>query len=484
MGRTTNPRSARKLFYRQSRGFEVVELEGRVLKAEYPSNWMYLVALVSVCLLLAGLFTGSLLTFVDAVVIAVIGFIVMSRVGVWMSTKADYTWLPSMIAVGYLAKIMASLGRYLVLVEFYGGGGDAIGYHGSGVQFAPVWRSFQIPPGMDDIGTGFVNGLTGLIYVPFIPSMLGGFFIFATIAFVGQLLMYAAFRRTVRPRRLKWYTMALFFIPAITYWPSSIGKESLMFLGIGLAVYGASLFLHRGGFKPLVYMAAGLGFAGAIRPHVSALVIGSLAVTLVLASGRNSLGMPPWLRWAAVFAVGAASFFVVTFALQEFNIDLSSGDIGAEVDEFIGTVEDNTSKGGSEVDGGAVTGIQDIPGAALRVLFRPLPYEAHNAAAMASALESTLILIVLIWRSPKIIKNLRHVRRDPYILMCVVMTVGFIIMFSPFLNLGLLARERSQILPFLAAMIIQLGWDFPDKKAETDGGETTGQSVLPISYAP
>lgn len=443
---------------------------------------MYLVALVSVCVLLVGLFTGSLLSFLDAVIIAVIGFIVMSRVGVSMAKPVDSSWLPAMVAVGYLAKIIASLGRYLVLFEFYGGGGDAIGYQGSGVQFAPLWRSFQVPPGMD-IGTGFVNGLTGLIYVPFIPSMLGGFFIFATIAFIGQLLMYAAFRRTVRPRRLKWYAMAIFFIPAITYWPSSIGKESLMFLGIGLAAYGASLFLNRGGIKPLVFMAAGLGFAGAIRPHVSALIIGSLAVTLVFAGGRNSLGMSPWLRWAAVLAVGAASFFLVTFALKEFNIDLS-GDVGTEVDEFIGTVEDNTSKGGSEVDGGAVTGIQDIPGAALRVLFRPLPYEAHNAAAMASALESALILIVLLWRSPRIIKNLRYIRRDPYILMCLVMTIGFIIMFSPFLNLGLLARERSQILPFLAALIIQLGWDFPDKRAETDGGETTGQSVLPISYAP
>jgi hypothetical protein len=52
--------------------------------------------------------------------------------------------------------------------------------------------------------------------------------------------------------------------------------------------------------------------------------------------------------------------------------------------------------------------------------------------------------------------------------MCIVMIFGFIIMFSSFLNLGLLARERSQILPFLAAVVIQLGWNF---KGEDDQPE-------------
>jgi hypothetical protein len=37
-------------------------------------------------------------------------------------------------------------------------------------------------------------------------------------------------------------------------------------------------------------------------------------------------------------------------------------------------------------------------------------------------------------------------------------------MFSPFLNLGLMARERSMILPFLAVVVIQLGWDHVRKE--------------------
>ena len=245
-----------------------------------------------------------------------------------------------------------------------------------------------------------------------------------------------------------------------------------MFLGIGLAVFGASRLMSRGGLLPIIYMGAGLAFAGAIRPHVSALIIASLAGALVLAKSKaGGLGMGPGMRWLAIIVVGTGSIFLILFAAAEFNIDLQSPDAIDQVDEFVTTVEGNTAKGGSEVDGGAVASPLDIPDAALRVLFRPLPNEAHNLQAMASALESSAILLLIIFRSPKILKNGFRSRNDPYILMTLIMTFGFVLMFSPFLNLGLLARERSMILPFLAAFVIHLGWDTVKEKREEAPGQ-------------
>ena len=46
---------------------------------------------------------------------------------------------------------------------------------------------------------------TGLVYAVHQPTMLGGFFIFATLAFIGQLLFYAAFRRAVPGGKLPVY---------------------------------------------------------------------------------------------------------------------------------------------------------------------------------------------------------------------------------------------------------------------------------------
>ncbi|MEX0797215.1 MAG: hypothetical protein WEB67_00615 [Acidimicrobiia bacterium] len=442
----------------------MIDLKYQDLEPRYPSGWVFTGALISVVVMLFGLFTGDLLSYFDAIVIAMLGLLVVSAIARRMATPEDAEWLPGMIAAAYMAKIIFSIARYMVMWVVYGGGGDAIGYHGAGQGLAEYWRAFQLPPDIQ-VGTKFTDAITGLVYAPYKPQMLGGFFLFATLAFFGQMLIYAAFRNSVNPRRLKWYCYPLFFLPAVGYWPASLGKESLMFLGIGVAAYGSSQFLRRGGFRPILIIGAGLAFAGAIRPHVSALMLGALAVTLVVAKSRTGLGLSPLMRWTAVLVVGAGSVFLVAFAASNFNIDLS-GNVGVEVDEFVTNLEGNTEKGGSSVEGGAVSGPQDIPGAALRVLFRPLPYEAHNAQAMASALESSALLLILLWRSPKIIRKMRTLRRDPYVLFSLIMTFGFIIMFSPFLNLGLMARERSQILPFLAVVVIQLGWDHLKKEDE------------------
>jgi hypothetical protein len=64
--------------------------------------------------------------------------------------------------------------------------------------------------------------------------------------------------------------------------------------------------------------------------------------------------------------------------------------------------------------------------------------------------------------------------------MSLIMTFGFIVMFSPFLNLGLMARERSQILPFLAVVVIQLGWD-SIKKDEDTRGDGERRRAYPIA---
>jgi hypothetical protein len=423
----------------------------------FPAPLTAAALLIGAVAIFVGLWNGYLTSYLDAVVIGLLGFALFMWIGTRMSTPADAKWLPAVVAAGFLVKLALSTGRYLVLVIYYNGSGDATGYHGSGYQLVDVWRSFEIPPEMG-LGTSFVDGFTGLLYVPYLPTMIGGFFLYSSLAFAGQLLMYAAFRRSAEPQRLKWYAIALFFVPAVSYWPASIGKESLMFLGLGLAAYGAATMLDRGRTVAILALVAGLGLAGAIRSHVAALFIGSLVVAFVVAKANTGLRISASRRMVLTVVVMTTSLVGLWFAAGQFDINLDAG-AAAGVDEFVDTIEGNTSKGGSEVSGGAVESPLDIPAATLRVLFRPLPLEAHNAPALASAIESAFILGLIVARLPWIVKNMLTIREQPYVLMCLVMVLGFVIMFSTFLNLGLLARQRSQILPFLAVVVIQLGWD-------------------------
>lgn len=367
----------------------------------------------------------------------------------------DARWMPLLITGGWVAKLLASTGRYWVLQVLYNGSGDATGYHGSGIQNAEIWRSFQIP--RMDLGTHWVEGVTGLIYVPHIPTKLGGFFIFATLAFIGQVLLYAAFRRVFPSPRVIWYAILIFFFPNILYWPSSIGKESLMTLFIGITAYGAArLFVNYQALWIGVF-AVGVAGAGAVRSHI--------ALALVLSAGAAiALGRAPKLeaaRTRRLLALGGLALvlaFAVQYAINDFGIDLTQGISDTLIEEELAEVEEQTDTGGSSVEGTAIRTPFDIPQAVLRVVFRPLPYDAHNAQALLNSLaEGTLLLALFIWRTPALLRNTIRRWREPYILMALVYSAGFIFGHSAILNLAIVARQRSQLIPFILVILVELG---------------------------
>jgi hypothetical protein len=119
-------------------------------------------------------------------------------------------------------------------------------------------------------------------------------------------------------------------------------------------------------------------------------------------------------------------------------------------------------------------------------LFRPLPYEAHNPPAFASSLEGAALLLLVLWKLIPMVRRGFRSRRDPYMLFCIMFTFLFIIAFSSFLNLGLMARERSQVMPFFLAMIVALGFGPPKDAGDADAPETAAPALEgepePVGY--
>lgn len=368
-----------------------------------------------------------------------------------MGTDRD-PWMWWVASLGFIAKLVGSGLRYWVVATQLGG--DAILYHQQGVVIAESWRLLRIP-GLDGSmgeGTQFVRWFTGLLYAPHTPTMLGGFFIFGTLAFFGQLLFYSAFRRAVPGASLKPYATFIFFLPTLVFWPSSIGKESLMLFFLGVASYGLARAMAA--FRPLWLLVAGVGLAGAgvVRPHIAALLAISFAIAALV--GRSRWSGRIGVRRLIVLGAGVVLVAVSLSAFaSRFNID-ATGD----VDPFIGEVQRRTQQGGSQVEGTSIRSPAQIPAGAIRVLFRPLPNEASSLLAMASAVENLVLLLIVVWKVPAMIRNARRLR-TPYVLMSAAFTGGFILAFSAVLNLGILARQRSQVWPFLLAVVVTLGWD-------------------------
>jgi hypothetical protein len=290
--------------------------------------------------------------------------------------------------------------------------------------------------------------------------MLGGFFIFASIAFFGQLLFYAAFRHSFPARHLKWYAGLIFFWPTMVYWPSSIGKEALMIFWIGLTAYGVARLLK--GYHPgwVAVIAIGLAGGGIIRLHMSLLLAGALVIALLVGKAPAVNGAK-FRRFILLGTAAVGLAFVAVFTAADFGVDLtavaSAEAATDEVGNVLTGVSDQTDKGGSAVEGSAVTSPLDLPEAILRVLFRPLPNEATTLQLLASSAEGTVLLAVFLFRLPRILRNLFRSRRTPYAIFAFVYTGGFIIAFSAILNLGILARQRSQVIPFFLALMVVWG---------------------------
>ncbi|MGI8517448.1 MAG: hypothetical protein ACR2ME_03765 [Acidimicrobiia bacterium] len=393
-------------------------------------------------------------------IIGLFFFVVVALIGWSMASPKDSKWLPVVVMVAFIAKLVGSTTRYLVLVLIYNGRGDATGYHGAGLRLSDSWRSFEVPTTVQRIGTDVVEATTGLLYVPYQPSMLGGFFIFASLAFFGQLLLYAAFRHALPQRHLKWYAAAIFFSPTIVYWPSSIGKESLMLLWIGIASYGAARLFSNYNPAWAGLIIIGLAGTGIIRLHMTLLLAIGMVLALLLARAPR-VRSPQARRVLLLGSATVALVLVVVLTAQDFGVDLaaaaSADSATDEVGDVFSQVEGQTDRGGSAVSGGAVTSIADVPEAILRVIFRPLPNEADSAPLLIASIEGTILLLIFVLRLPWIIGNLRRLRRYPYLMYAFFYSGGFILAFSAILNLGILARQRSQVMPLFLALLIVLG---------------------------
>ena len=206
-------------------------------------------------------------------------------VGILVVTRDDTDRLTSIMVAGLVAKLGAAFVRYFVVFAVYRGG-DSIAYDVRAEAIADAFHDGRSTLGSllpTRTGTGFIDDLTGLIYTVMGPSRLGGFLVYAFIGYWGLVLFHRAARIGLPSLDERRYAMLLYFMPALVFWPSSIGKEAVMMLAIGCAAFGAARVLERrrNGLLPL---AAGVGLTYQVRPHVAFVLMVALAVAILFRS--------------------------------------------------------------------------------------------------------------------------------------------------------------------------------------------------------
>jgi len=390
--------------------------------------------------------------------LAILAALMFGAIGWAMRTPRDASWLPRWVMIGFLVKLAGTFARHYMVAVLYGGG-DSYRYFRVGTQLAAEWREGNIPELTEQgaFGTQVVEAIAGGMFAIFTPDLLGAFLMFSIFAFFGQLMMYAAFRRWAANHQLKPFAMLIFLLPTYSFWPSSLGKDALVVFALGGAVYFIARTLEAFELRWLLGLAAFLTVVGLIRIHIAGLVVVALLGAGVIGRARfkaNPLAVSRRLIVLGGFA--GAGALVLAFLPDIFGVDLAGA---GSLDAFTTDVVRRTSERGTVAAGGAVAGLTDIPGAIALVLFRPYLFEASEIQHYFGALETALILGLTIWRLPTMLRNWRAWRSNAYVVFATIYVLGFAIAFSVVRNLGIIARQRGQVLALFLTVLVILGWE-------------------------
>ncbi|MEY2589347.1 MAG: hypothetical protein QOJ67_1331 [Acidimicrobiaceae bacterium] len=365
-------------------------------------------------------------------------------------------WLFRMLMLGLAFKLVATYARYLTNVIGYESTGDATEYDRFGKLFAnAVVNGIQAPDLATRTSTNFIRWLTGWVYVVTGPQMLVGYFVFGFAAFWGSYLWYRAAAETIPNLNRRRYLMLLLFVPSVVFWPSSIGKESVLQLALGLCAFGVARLLYQHWFVGGAVVAAGAFLVNVVRPHLFALFAIAFACAFVL--GRLIRPRPPapsaspTSRFVLAVVVVALSVVAVSSASSFLGLtDISTQSIEKKLQEQTA----QTSQGGSEFNAPEPSlSPTQLPIGLLTVFFRPLPYEAHGPLQVISALENSLLLLFVLVRIGSLGSALRNMRRFPFILFSTSFVLMYAATYSSFANFGLLARQRTLAMPPLLLLL-------------------------------
>ena len=358
----------------------------------------------------------------------------------------------NLLVAAVALRILGSTVRHEILFRYYSGFGDAVRYYVEGLELANWIRALQLNPftlgywvsGEKWWGTFFLIKSSGVVLSVIGPSMRGEFLVYSLISFSGIYAISRAVQRLQPGPRSEAYNFWLWLWPSLWFWPASVGKEALLFLAIGLTVLG---YVGRGEGIGWPTFLAGVGLAFCIRPHVA-------AVLAFAAAAAHWLGA--WQRLSPRrLAEAALAVAVAIYAFDGMRAQFGLGDADLEgMREFVAFRQGQTEVGGSEI-GAVGLSPTGVAMALVNVWLRPFPWDAHNLTSAFAAVEMLLVWWLLWKRRRAVLVALKAWRRHRLLRFGLPFLVVYSLMIGlTFANLGILARQRTPILPFLLLVLL------------------------------
>lgn len=377
-----------------------------------------------------------------AVIVIPLLFLLSAPLFAFASRNETRFDLGGLLATGLALRFAATYYRFT-------NASDGATYHLAGSELAKSYRqlNFNADPVFPVPGTGGMRIIAGVAEVFTNSSEFATFLLFSWLGFLGCYFIYRAFVTALPNADHRRYALLVMLWPTLLFWPSSIGKDCWLLFTIGIATLGAARVLVR---RPGGYVLLGVGlFAGSfVRPHVTLLFLLAFAAALLIGRRQHRLGA---LTPASVAKVAG---FVVLLALGAVLATrtatlLKANDIsGTSID-----LSTSTGLGGSAFSAPNPQNPVGYVIAVVTVLFRPFLFEAHGTDMVATSFEGLFLVGLTIASWKRLVSIPRRLRPEPYTLLALAFVLVFVLAFGSVSNFGILARERSVMMPFFFVLL-------------------------------
>lgn len=292
------------------------------------------------------------------------------------------------------------------------------------------------------VGTGFVEWLA----FPFVRYLNFNYemamFFFTWMGFWGFVYFYLVFKENLRfnPKFQGWDAITIFmFLPNMHFWTASLGKGAIIFCGLGILVYGLSMPGNRkgsialGGF--LVYM---------IRPHILFGVLIGMGVGYLL--GREKI--PLYQKY--LVALGGIIFSLVFYESIMVYLKIDPENFFESFEDRSVILSRELMTSGSGVDMSQYSLAMKL----FTFWFRPLFVDAPNLLGIIVSIEN----LVYIYMFSRILKKdfITYIKSAPAMvqmsgIVFISISISMTYMMS---NLGIIIRQKSQIMYFMLFMVV------------------------------
>jgi len=264
--------------------------------------------------------------------------------------------------------------------------------------------------------------------------------LFSWFGFVGFIYAYLFFGENIKEKVIvfKRYDLMtlLLFLPNMHFWTASLGKGSIIFMGIMMFVYGVKepkkrfLTLLLGGF-----------FIYCIRPHVMFFMI--VGVLFGLFFGKDQK-ISTVTKFFIILSAVVFLYFAANSILAVANLQKSENLVDDFTEFALIRSEGLSEHAGSGVD----MSNYPLPLKFFTFWFRPLFFDIPNVVGIFSSIENLIYLLLFL----KVCNRnfITFLRQAPYVvkMSAMVFLLTSFAMTFVMSNLGIIMRQKSMVMYF------------------------------------